>query len=171
MLLCFQNNDVTLKVSVVVGWSYSLVTMSCDMNDFCDPLSNKTFMLAAVPFAATKAMTIFRRHGNGIVVLVLLVVMLTGVKVRSFPHLRGLQLANPISNQQDFTIITRWIGADHYWAFVQDYIVRGDGSTAQQSQLGYLLSRPLLQKPSNLTTIMLAITSIGPQDDSAIYKS
>jgi len=35
------------------------------------------------------------------------------------------------------------IGADYYWEFIQDHIVRGDGPTAIQSQLGYLFSGPL----------------------------
>jgi len=32
------------------------------------------------------------------------------------------------------------IGADYYWTFVEDKIIRGDGPTAQQSKLGLLYS-------------------------------
>ena len=35
------------------------------------------------------------------------------------------------------------IGADFYWQFIQDRIVRGEGPTAVESRLGYLLSGPL----------------------------
>ena len=58
------------------------------------------------------------------------------------PHLKGLKLANPVTNSDEF-LVSVLIGADFYWSFVQDNIIRGNGPTAQQSRLGYLLSGPL----------------------------
>ena len=60
----------------------------------------------------------------------------------SVQHLQGLKLAHPVTTDQNFEVNVL-IGADHYWSFVQDHIVRGNGPTAQQSKLGYLLSGPL----------------------------
>ena len=52
------------------------------------------------------------------------------------------------------------IGADFYWQFVQDCIVRGEGPTAVQSHLGYLLSGPLpLSHPVETTNLHIAILS------------
>ena len=52
------------------------------------------------------------------------------------------------------------IGADHYWSFVQDQIVRGNRPTAQQSKLGYLLSGPLPSDNASLSSsVMLQITT------------
>ena len=61
--------------------------------------------------------------------------------VITFQYLQGLKLAHPVTNEDNFQISVL-IGADFYWTFVEDNIVRGDGPTAQQSKLGYLLSGP-----------------------------
>ena len=39
--------------------------------------------------------------------------------------------------------ISMLIGVEYYWKIVEDHIVRGDGPTAVQSKLGYLLPGPL----------------------------
>lgn len=57
-------------------------------------------------------------------------------------YLQGLRLANPVTRSGNFDI-SLLIGADYYWQFVGDHIVRGEGPTAMQSKLGYLLSGPL----------------------------
>ena len=62
--------------------------------------------------------------------------------LRQLPYLSGLTLAHPVTSDENFHISVL-IGADHYWEFVQDHIVRGDGPTTVQSRLGYLLSGPL----------------------------
>ena len=82
--------------------------------------------------------------------------------IESFPHLRNLKLAHPITNEHNFQI-SILIGADYYWCFVEDKIVRGDGPTAQQSKLGFLLSGPVSSQASqqNVTTMPIA-TSEGP---------
>ena len=58
------------------------------------------------------------------------------------PYLQGLPLAHPVTSDENFHI-SILIGADYYWQFIQDTIVRGDGPTAVESRLGYLLSGPL----------------------------
>ena len=62
--------------------------------------------------------------------------------IKEFPHLKGLSLAYPVTENENFEISVL-IGADYYWHFEQDHVVRGNGPTAVQSKLGYLLSGPL----------------------------
>ena len=81
----------------------------------------------------------------------------------SLPHLKGLKLANPTSNTKEFTI-TILIGTDYYWSFVQDRIIRGDGPTAQQSKLGYLLSGPMPHCTTQLLTSLLQLTILADQN-------
>ncbi|XP_060570545.1 uncharacterized protein LOC132728870 [Ruditapes philippinarum] len=62
--------------------------------------------------------------------------------ILALPYLHGLKLAHPVTNDRDFEI-SLLIGADSYWKIVQDKVIRGNGPTAVQSRLGYLLSGPL----------------------------
>ena len=82
------------------------------------------------------------------------------------PYLRGLPLAHPVTSDENFHI-SILIGADFYWQFIQDTIVRGDGPTAVKSRLGYLLSGPL---PTPLVYItcsqVLTLTCITEEVDS-----
>jgi len=77
-------------------------------------------------------------------------------------HLQGLQLANPVSTSSNF-YISLLIGADYYWQFVGDHIVRGNGPTAMQSKLGYLLSGPLVvsSAPTSDASIFHVSTSVA----------
>ena len=63
-------------------------------------------------------------------------------QMHAIPYLKGLHLAHPVTNSDDFTI-ELLIGADFYWSIVQDEVIRGDGPTAIKSKIGYLLSGPL----------------------------
>ena len=87
------------------------------------------------------------------------------VALDNVPHLRGLDLAHPITSDQNFQI-SLLIGTDHYWLFVQDHIVKGEGPTAQKSKLGYLLSGPLPSSSNQVSSVMLQINSTisQPQD-------
>ena len=76
------------------------------------------------------------------------------VALDNVPHLWGLDLAHPITSDQNFQIALL-IGTDHYWSFVQDHIVRGEGPTAQKSKLGYLLSGPLPSSSNQVSSVML----------------
>ena len=64
--------------------------------------------------------------------------------LNNLPHLKGLQLAHPVTSDENFRI-SILIGADFYWQFIQDRVIPGDGPTAVESNLGYLLSGPLIQ--------------------------
>ena len=63
------------------------------------------------------------------------------VAVNSYPYLKGLKLAHPVNSGNSFNV-SLLIGADFYWSFVGDEIIRGDGPTAVSSKLGYLISGP-----------------------------
>ena len=62
--------------------------------------------------------------------------------LKEIPYLKDLPLAHPVTSDENFEISVL-IGADYYWKFVQDCIVRGEGLTAVQSHLSYLLPGPL----------------------------
>ena len=47
------------------------------------------------------------------------------VEMDNMPHLKGLKLANPITDSDEF-LVSILIGADYYWSFIQDHIVRGE---------------------------------------------
>jgi len=59
--------------------------------------------------------------------------------VTHLPHLQSLTPAHPLTTDKEFDI-SLLLGVDHYWDIVGDNIIRGDGSTAVESKLGYLLS-------------------------------
>ncbi|XP_048770094.2 uncharacterized protein LOC125676243 [Ostrea edulis] len=63
------------------------------------------------------------------------------VSVNSLPHLKNLKLAHPENSDTSFSV-SLLIGADFYWSFVGDEIIRGNGPTAVSSKLGYLISGP-----------------------------
>ena len=54
------------------------------------------------------------------------------------PYLHHLPLEHPVTSEENIHI-TILIGADYYWSFVQDRVVHGDGPTAVELRLGYLL--------------------------------
>ena len=62
--------------------------------------------------------------------------------LQTLPHLQGLKLAHPITDEDLFQV-DLLIGADYYWNIVEDHIVRGPGPTAAKSKIGYLLSGPV----------------------------
>ena len=74
-------------------------------------------------------------------------------------------MAHPITREENFEI-SLLIGADHYWDFIEDHIIRGNGPTAMQSKLGYLLSGPLptVQKPLSNTNILHTCTTCNEED-------
>ena len=73
------------------------------------------------------------------------------------------------NSQFDISLL---IGVDYYWNIVEDHIVRGDGPTAVQSKLGYLLSGPLaLSPPSNMVTSMhIGIHNDPENDDQTLER-
>ena len=61
---------------------------------------------------------------------------------RELSSLGWIKLAHPVTSEHNFQI-SILIGADHYWTFVEDKIIWGEGPTTQQSKLGFLLSGPM----------------------------
>ena len=70
---------------------------------------------------------------------------ITSSKLQNLPYLRDLILAHPIMKRDIQLDIPLLIGVDYYRKIVEDNIVRGDGPTAVQSKLGYLLSGTLMR--------------------------
>ena len=66
--------------------------------------------------------------------------------------------------------ITVLIGADYYWQFIEDKIIRGDGPTAVKSKLGYLLSGPLKESATySLSVLQMLISHKTEEFDIASF--
>ena len=76
--------------------------------------------------------------------------------VEQLSYLQGLDLAHPITHSSNFEI-TVLIGADFYWQVVEDKIIRGNGPTAVQLKLGYLLSGPI---PSQISVCFMQLLNL-----------
>ena len=62
-----------------------------------------------------------------------------------YPHLQNLPLADSASGDKGLKVDVM-IGADYYWSFVQNHVVRGESSyspVAIRTRLGYILSGPV----------------------------
>ena len=57
------------------------------------------------------------------------------MEIRKVPYFRDLKLAHPVTEDEKFET-TIHVGADYYWALVQDQTICGNGPTAVQSCLG-----------------------------------
>lgn len=82
----------------------------------------------------------------------------TRLEVGKMPYLRGLKLAHPIKEEDNFEI-SMLIGADFYWDIVENEIIRGNGPTAVKSKLGYLLSGPTFNQ--NVSTTCISTTMMN----------
>ena len=60
-------------------------------------------------------------------------------------HLHDLKLPQPVSANRLFDI-NILIGAYYYWDIIGDKVIRGNGPTAKESKLGYLISGPFTSK-------------------------
>ena len=86
--------------------------------------------------------------------------------LQTLPHLQGLKLAHPITDEDLFQI-DLLIGADHYWNIVADHIVRGPGPTAAKSKIGYLLSGPVptTSQSTRIRASILHVMTSHKQDE------
>ena len=86
-----------------------------------------------------------------------------------YPYLHGLKLTHPVGSDNKFEI-TLLIGADFYWNLVQDKIIRGNGPTAVESKIGYLLSGPLSSSHSDadIDVLHMAVTQC---DDTRFWDN
>ena len=58
------------------------------------------------------------------------------------------------------------IGADKYWEIVEDHVIRGDGPTAVQSKIGFLLSGPFMSTSSSTTKdFIMNVISTPPSSE------
>ena len=80
--------------------------------------------------------------------------------VKQLPYLKNLQLNHAISDSDDINI-SMLIGAEAYWSIVQEAVVRGPGPTAVQSKLGYLLSEPLYDYRTSMSSGVFHLTSVS----------
>lgn len=115
-------------------------------------------------------------NGTKILVTVLIVPKLAApvrnsvrTHLNQLSYLQHLPLAHPVTNDENFDI-TILIGADFYWCFVQDTVVRGDGPTAVESRLGYLLSGPLPLSQS-VSTSCIQISSLSCLTEGTDYST
>ncbi|VDI53500.1 Hypothetical predicted protein [Mytilus galloprovincialis] len=85
---------------------------------------------------------------------------------RNCKHLIGLRLAHPITNDDKLSI-SLLIGADFYWDFIEDTVIRGKGPTAVKSKLGYLLSGPTspeMNRKSGAVGMFNILTNYKPEE-------
>ena len=91
-------------------------------------------------------------------------------QVQTIPHLKGIQLAHPVTSDENFEILLL-IGEDQYWDIVKDMVIRGQGPTAVESKLGYLISGPLqikcmVNRTDTVVNLLqtLSCTSVAERD-------
>ena len=89
--------------------------------------------------------------------------------ISKVPHLRGLKLAHPVTSNESFEI-SLLIGADHYWDIVEDRIIRGNGPTAMQSKLGFLLSGPLRSPAASSQSVGVHFLTTHQTEDSLLER-
>ncbi|KAL5009405.1 hypothetical protein ScPMuIL_014986 [Solemya velum] len=82
------------------------------------------------------------------------------IEISRLNYLKNLELAHPLSGEESFNIDIL-IGADFYWKFVEDKVIRGDGPTAVLSKLGYLLSGPIHSGGSDPNTESLMMNILA----------
>jgi hypothetical protein len=93
--------------------------------------------------------------------------------IRNIPYLKGIPLAHPVTTEENFEI-SLLLGADNYWNIIQDNIIRGDGPTAMQSKLGYLLSGPLPNggtEPNTTTLNVIATPGVANADLNDLWHT
>ena len=84
--------------------------------------------------------------------------------------LQGLTLGHPITGDRPFEV-SLLISIDHYWKLVGDHVIRGDGPTAIQSKLGYLLSGPLhLSNHTQEITSTFHVSASPPNIEQTVEK-
>ena len=86
--------------------------------------------------------------------------------VSNMQHLRGLKLAHPVSENEMFEI-NLLIGADYYWTIVGDRIIRGNGPTAVESKIGFLLSGPTMSTTNTWSKNSMLNVMVAHKTDEA----
>ena len=134
-----------------------------------ETISLTTFGATSTGLRQLKVATVSLRslHGEDIPVRALVIPKITTPMqnlvqkdIKLLPHLRTLTLAHPPSDYETMDI-TLLIGADHYWDFVGDHVIRGNGPVAVSSKLGYLLSGPITTNVNLADTKSVCINFIS----------
>ena len=87
---------------------------------------------------------------------------------RRFPHLAGIELADPDSNDQGLEI-SILIGSDLYWMLVTGRVRRGmSGPTALETRLGWVLSGPVHGSPVQVSCTNLISSHVLKQEASCV---
>ena len=126
----------------------SLQLHSCKKEDIC--LSSFWSLTPTIKQLQTGEIHLLTRTGIKLPLSVLIVptiaIPLQNVMqthIAPLLHLQGISLPHPVTRPTTNFKISLLIGADHYWDIVEDHIIRGNGPTAMNSNIGYLLSGPL----------------------------
>ena len=88
------------------------------------------------------------------------------------PYLQGLKLGHSVS-KDDIFHITLLIGVNKYWEIIEDHVIRGDGPTAVQSKIRFLLSGQftLTSSPKTTDYIMnVILTPPSSEDTKRFWK-
>ncbi|MES9974415.1 MAG: DUF1759 domain-containing protein [Candidatus Thiodiazotropha sp.] len=158
----FITTDLARKLELVPTGKEAL-----SISGFGDARGNMREFPTATVYLQTEAETI---------PLDVLIVPDIAVPLKTYPsntktmsHLKGLKLAHPAMNDGYFEIMML-IGADYYWAIVQDRVVRGNGPTAVESKLGYLLSGPIDACNKSPATSMMNIMTAHSVEEVDLEK-
>ena len=89
------------------------------------------------------------------------------VELNKLPYLRNITLAHPIPGPFEISLL---IGVNHFWKLVWDHAIRGNGPTAVESKLGYLLSGSPHTSNCGDEVISIFHVSIGPNVEQTIEK-
>ena len=87
----------------------------------------------------------------------------------NLPYLKGLKLAMPM-NETEYFEVDMLIGADYYWTFVGDQIVRGNGPTAVSSKLGFLLSGPTQEEQTHSDASIMDVLVSHKEEECELEK-
>ena len=90
--------------------------------------------------------------------------------IAQLPHLQGISLAHPVTKPATTFEISLLIGADHYWDIVEDHIIRGNGPTAMNSKIGYLLSGPISPQQTSALNILNVTTQYIHTDSGDLQR-
>ena len=88
-----------------------------------------------------------------------------------YPHLQNLPLADSATGDGDLDVDIM-IGADYYWSFVQNHVVRGESNyspVAIRTRLGYVLSGPI-NLPSGYETSSYLNISHSMKTECSVLK-
>ena len=83
--------------------------------------------------------------------------------MKQLPYLKDLRL-NHVIPDNDNVNISMLIGADAYCSVVQETVIRGPDPTAVESKIGYLLSGPLYNYTSSVTSSVFHLSSVSLYD-------